>query len=1407
MLVPSLVSSQLYTFKLYNRIDGLATQIINCTAQDEHGYLYLGTDGAGIMRYDGFRFEYFEDHDLKAPLHVSNIIFIQREIYFSTLYNGVCAYYNNHYHQIYNPKDDSGDMHSITNINNNIGVFSAYKIALISKSGKELVKLRFKEKVKFNQILSFPFGTIAFTNQGNYVLTEKGVFQLSSFLNSPRLKSVCSGYYYKNHLVFFDGKQNIAFRYGIEKNGKSTFWSEFKFPANFFLQNPDEKYFAIRDKIFKVGTGSRIEYLQKQVIKNIAQNYSFKTGKVSQITIDRNETMWASCSQGLLKISLEPFTKINLDARYTDNELGFVFRDSQNFAYISTFYGKSYFGKIGHEKPFQEVKLSLYCATNTASGVLIGTDNGIYRRNGDKLEKWNVLPQLNSKIRCLFYLNNILYFSAAGGSLSTYDFGTKEVKIYSFEKLNRPSHIYVIQHLKGTNKLYIGTNNGLIEFDRKTKKSSFVKAFKRLGSYVGNGTVDSYGNLWFSFDKGLACITKEGKQTSISEMSLLKTVLTYTLNSDKYGKIYVGSNLGINVIKVDSSGNAKHAQLFTQNNGFNGYETNMRASYQDDKFIYLGTVNGLYSINTDLLNNIPSPFEPIIFKGRLAPNGHIINDDKDRFLSFRTILPINNGLFYSYRIIGIDQTWSTPSPNPELILPKLENGTYEIQVKSSYDQIHFSPIAKYQLRIQHPLWQSKWFIVILIVLLGFGNILYIEWTSSGLTSRLGDFNHEAIDAKFLPKLLLFGTITLILTCIIEYQLIEEPFSNQTFNLITCSIMASCYLISFVLFKRTQGGLYLKYVFYIGLITLYLHFYGMLYRSNVHPYPLIAILLISTVLPYTINSLRSIIVICIIQVTISISILLAVEKTVYNEFLYITAIVVGAALTILITYLRNDSLEKLIFVSNILNKGEMIVIAFDKNGNISYVSKNISDFFNVDTGLLVGKPLATLNPLVVTQEMRELSLTEEFNDGNIFLVPMYNKATHVVWLEFSCKEFSADVKVIIGRDVTEKLTISTNYQSLVENAQDMIFNTDIYGNFVYLNEMSSRTFGFRNENLVGQNSISVIHPDYRKTVQEFYENQFKNRIKHTYLEFPIRTKEGRIIWLGQNATMTFEPGSRKRVSGFIALARDITEKRANELLIEQQNKDITQSINSAKRIQFNLLPKASIFNQYFDESFLLFKPKDIVSGDFYWVHERDNCLYIALADCTGHGIPGAFMTILGMNLLNTLIIERKLDKPSEIINKLHAEIDKLLHTETQVNMPEGMQIVLCCFEKNTVKFASSGVSLIRMNEGVFDHFRSTHDENSDELYSCSMFNLEENDQIYLITDGYQKQFGSIRNKKFSFKRIKELLEKIGVEKMPLQKKYFENSWSNWSEGHEQTDDISIIGLKNFKGSSSSKSEPE
>ncbi|TSJ45558.1 PAS domain S-box protein [Fluviicola chungangensis] len=1393
------LNAQLYTFQEFNHQDGLKITTTLTTTQDELGHLLIGTDGNGIVRFNGTTFESIHSaKGLDRPYHVTGISLINGELYFSTLYAGVLNYYNNGIHLFYkiNPKAE-GSALRIAKCQNNLSIITNNYLIVTDLKGKVLIKKPYLSGYisRCVQLLETPYGNILITDKDSYFISSTEITPLSNWLNSPKVNFKIASYYQKK-LVLFDETGKNKYTYYFSNNG-SIFRRTID-PSGFeFSIDPIENVTSKNNRILFNHSDKQLFSIEDDKLKRIAPNYNKELGTIYHLFIDNSGDYWINTSQGITKVSIEPFTKVKLSPIFEDNLILQVFRTRNNEFLLGNGKNEVYYGSL--YSPDFKVKKNFRAnhILECPLGTLICSETGIFELKGGEIRETTIPEQQGKRIKFAIWDGEKLWFAPVQKGLYCYNPKTRtSTKI---KMKFSPDYFYCGQQSADGKFLYLGTNEGILKLNPATNETDHLSHFNVIGSYVGNSTKDLYGNLWFTLDRGIAGIDRNHHLIIIDDQKILPSYLFYTLSSDKLGNLIIGTNLGIHILKMDKAGKVVYHKNYNEKNGFQGYETNMRAVFQDENKSFVGTSEGLFLINTEILKNYPVPPKPIIIKGRLFQNGVIRDVDQGKYLTFKTILSKNSGLEYYYRIGGYHKFWVKLNSSGEMKLPELENGSYRLEVRSSFDGINFSEISQYPIHIHNPIWQSKWFIVIIILFLGLLNIGYLEWTRTGMRINLYEISYNSLDPRFVPKLLLFGALSNVITGLIVYYFVDNKLGSITANFIASSVLVVGYATHKFSGRRNRLDRINSLSLYFSLLVLFVQFFYLLFITNIHPYPVIAIVLISSALPYMLNNIRSIIIICLLQISVSVLMLIWIENPVYNSVLFILTMGVSSALTVMVTYLRNDSLEKLFFVSNILNKGNMMAISFDQKGIITYCSKNLSNLLHIDSNMIVGKSLSTLNPIVVSAEMREFSLGDEFSDGKIFLVPMYNKKGEVIWIEWSCKYFSDSVRVIMGQDVTEKLTLTTNYQSLVENAHDMIFNTDIDGNFTYLNEMSSRTFGYKNENLVGKDSVTIVHPEYREIVKDFFRNQIINRIQNTYLEFPIRTKEGRIIWLGQNASIVFEPGSRKRIIGFTALARDITEKRANELLIEQQNKDITSSINSAKRIQYSLLPKASEIGTHFEDYFVIFKPKDIVSGDFYWTHQTGNKLILVLADCTGHGVPGAFMTILGINLLNQLVIERKIDDPAQILNGLNSELHKLLHHGTNTLTTEGMDALVVVFEKDSIQFATSGVALIHIHQEEFLLYRSTKIEQDTEIqiYENRQITLTDRDQLYLITDGFQKQFGSIRNKKFSFKRIRELLEKIKVESMPLQKKYFENAWSNWSEGHEQTDDITIIGLKKYQ----------
>ena len=254
------------------------------------------------------------------------------------------------------------------------------------------------------------------------------------------------------------------------------------------------------------------------------------------------------------------------------------------------------------------------------------------------------------------------------------------------------------------------------------------------------------------------------------------------------------------------------------------------------------------------------------------------------------------------------------------------------------------------------------------------------------------------------------------------------------------------------------------------------------------------------------------------------------------------------------------------------------------------------------------------------------------------------------------------------------------------------------------------------------------------------------------------------------------------------------------LVEQKNKDITDSINYAKNIQEALLPTSSDFNA-FPESFVFFKPRDIVSGDFYWIRQKKNILYVSAADCTGHGVPGAFMSMLGIAFLDE--ISNKYDNlpANEILSKLRQNVILSLHqTGKEGESKDGMDLALCKIDLENKYFEFSGANnplyLIRNNEliefkgdkmPIGFHFRTGEFTNYKKDF------LPE-DRLYIFSDGFADQFGGSKGKKFKYKPFKNLLLKINQYPMEQQRTIIQNTLKDWTKGYSQLDDILIIGIK-------------
>ncbi|MBL7891535.1 MAG: PAS domain-containing protein [Bacteroidia bacterium] len=367
-----------------------------------------------------------------------------------------------------------------------------------------------------------------------------------------------------------------------------------------------------------------------------------------------------------------------------------------------------------------------------------------------------------------------------------------------------------------------------------------------------------------------------------------------------------------------------------------------------------------------------------------------------------------------------------------------------------------------------------------------------------------------------------------------------------------------------------------------------------------------------------------------------------------------------------------------------------------------------------------------------------------------------------------------------------------------------------GEIEWVNESFTRMTGYTLRDLKDDKGSSVYQASHNPILKKIILDCVSSKQSKMY-ELLNQTKDGKQIWIHTTLTPIFDENGR--VKKLVFIDTDITESKQAEEIIRQKNKDMMDSINYAKLIQDAILPTKEEILRVFPESFIFFRPREVVSGDFYWFNIVGDTVYLAAADSTGHGVPGAFMSLIGSTLLNEIVNQKGILQTDKILNALHDEIRQVLKQGKEgVETRDGMDIALCAIniKTNTVHFSGAMRPMYIINKKevddglVGDHkiVEIAPDKRSiggDQQGRVSEFTsreikLKKGDTIYLFTDGYADQFGGPKGKKITNARFKEALLSLQVLSMKMQGKLLEQDLQKWMRELEQVDDILVMGVK-------------
>lgn len=479
----------------------------------------------------------------------------------------------------------------------------------------------------------------------------------------------------------------------------------------------------------------------------------------------------------------------------------------------------------------------------------------------------------------------------------------------------------------------------------------------------------------------------------------------------------------------------------------------------------------------------------------------------------------------------------------------------------------------------------------------------------------------------------------------------------------------------------------------------------------------------------------------------------------------------------------------------------------------------------------------------SSQFRKLALTGEYDEEYRLVM----KDGTIKWVRdraFPVKNADGSTSRIAG--ITEEITKQKQDQHRIETlslvASETINGVLIHeadGTVAWANKGFTQITGYSESEILGKEPWSVVagKDTDKSLIDQTYE--YLKAGKPFASDNKLVHKDGHSVWV--NTAFTPIMGENGEIVKVVSIGTDITKQKEQEALqssmlkqLESQfqdrteelektnqelkdeiwekqrlsdelyhsNLDLRESILYAKRIQDSILPTDKRMRESFSDLFVLYKPRDVVSGDFYWHFKRDNLSYFATIDCTGHGVPGALMSMIANELMNQVIIQHKLNDPSEILQMLNKLMIRSLRQKEDFNMRDGMDMSLCVInhETNKLSFAGALGNMYLHHNGKVTMFSGSrhsvggHLEDVKKVFETKEVTISSGDTIYMKSDGYIDQFGGPDGKKFMKKRFAALLTSIHGLPLSKQKQKLESTFADWKGPLDQVDDVLVVGLR-------------
>ncbi len=500
--------------------------------------------------------------------------------------------------------------------------------------------------------------------------------------------------------------------------------------------------------------------------------------------------------------------------------------------------------------------------------------------------------------------------------------------------------------------------------------------------------------------------------------------------------------------------------------------------------------------------------------------------------------------------------------------------------------------------------------------------------------------------------------------------------------------------------------------------------------------------------------------------------------------------------------------------SLLENASEVISIFDSKGNVKYESPSMETIFGYAPDALIGTK--GLNRVV--KEFIPLAL-EKFkylinnpHKSVNYSYKHYKNDGSEVWVETTGRNMLENpaVKGLIfnTRDITlDRLAekdrrIKSQMQALSENSPDLIIRFSKTGKIHYANPKVKNYLGIDKEEIQGfLFKDTSLNNDFKKLFSERIELTIKDNKK---LETEFSTKINNNTTVFKISTIP-EYNEEKELETILLVAHDLTEIKAIEQEITEKNLKLNDSINYAQRIQTAILPTNDLLKKHFTDSFIFYKARDVVSGDYPWLKVNENGIYLAAVDCTGHGVPGALLSFIGYFLLNNIVNSNPKSNSAVLLDTFDMDVKRTLKQENgSKNTRDGMDIALCKFSLDGKSLSFSGAHrplyIIRNNELIqYKGDRRpiggvSHKKKKIKEFTNHKIDLLKGDKLFIFSDGLSDQFKEKTFEKFQEKQVRQLFKETSQLSMSEIHDVFEDKLAKWQGNYRQIDDMLLIGIE-------------